>query len=451
MLITLFLVSCQAADSGNSFFYLVETNSGIEIKSTTIPAGEMVTFNDPSIITFVLPFGIGQSGDLVKRSEEKSPFTVLNTGEEFKVTIKKPDGSERALPPVKLADLATYDMRINVSGVKHKKVFILNGYHDPTVDTGPVLDMFAGMIPMQKGDYSITTETERHQEIAHVYGSAPLEIVDGMLIVKGTLSNGTTGDFIVDLGAGTSGIFKDYLPEDAEITKLTAIEYSDKGTRELPGTMGGAGGNVESFLGSTVLSSLTVGDITFDDVSANVVDGGLDIGDRVTLGIIGLDLLQRADIIAFGYGDNPRLELLPKSEVTPGDIPPIRFTIASDHIFIAAQLDGVDFPLVLDTGARGSIISREIANRAKLIFEEGTGKQFKGLDGNPIPAQRTRIRKLTLDRAVFEKVPAHAANLEVLKTLGVSDQGGLLGADFLDRFNRIEVDFTTMTIRMWEK
>jgi predicted aspartyl protease len=273
--------------------------------------------------------------------------------------------------------------------------------------------------------------------------------------VKGKLENGSSGYFIVDFGAGGTVVVRDFLPENTKIQELTGIEYSEKGERTVRGTMGGAGGEVENFLGDALLGELYVGEITFPDVKARVVKAFPKFGEKHVVGILGINLLQRADIVTFDYAKEGYLSLKPESEKEESHssgkrVVELPFSIATKHIFIEGRMNNTPVSFIFDTGARGSIIGLASAQEAGLKLDNESKRQFRGLDGNPIDAKTATVEKLHLGNWEFSNIEFYVADLSVLQKMGLQKNGGLLGNDFLQKYNKVEVDFPGKMIRLWK-
>ncbi|MCP5066420.1 MAG: hypothetical protein GY946_07620, partial [bacterium] len=276
-------------------YLLVDTPEGPVIERVSLAMGEETLIDDERVISFILPLGSGQSGDLVKAADPKARLLVSSSEQGITVSVKRPDGTTRSYPEISYADLAAVDIRLNIiSGSGDKLAYMLRGYESVESDSGPVIDMFRGMIPMAPGDYTVTSEVIPRAPVVQVAGAAELRLIDDDPVVSVELPGGKQGDFIMDIGAGATAIGRKWLPAGTEITKLIGMEYSSSGTREVPGTMGGAGGDVGGFLGVAQIPFLKIGDIVFEDVRVSVVEEMPAFGGHPFAGILGLDLLSRA-------------------------------------------------------------------------------------------------------------------------------------------------------------
>jgi hypothetical protein len=175
----------------------------------------------------------------------------------------------------------------------------------------------------------------------------------------------------------------------------------------------------------------------------------LEFGDKTFAGIIGLDLLQQTESVSFGYGKDAVLLMASQSRESDDNVIEIPFSMAARHIFVDGNIGGTSVALLFDTGARGTIVTREIAAQAGLDLLAGSGREFRGMDGNPIPSELSRPAKLYLNGHPFTAVSFFVADLAVLEGMGLSEDGGILGNDFLLRFELIEVDFKNRLIRLF--
>jgi hypothetical protein len=436
---------------GCKVFYLVEGDESVQLEAVDVPENEMKVLAGEDVITIVVPVDVGTSGDLVQGAEGKGLPLVRCQGGELRIMFQDADGNRREYPGVKMSDLYQYDIRVNVTGVELKEAFMIRGYETFEVDNGPVLDLFGGRFPLAEGDYSITTETRAHEEREAVEGTASLEY-DRLLFASGRFPDGSEAPVIVDLGAGGTVIAKDFVPDGVEISEVVAMEYSAEGERQVSGQMEGAGGTVSGFLGNATLPSLQVGDIHFDEPVVRVLEEFPSFFGRDVGAILGLDLLSLGGVVSFSYGADGAayLELAP--EKRPGEnFLELPFSMAANHIFIDGTINGEPATFLLDTGARGSIVSQSLADKARLLRVEGESMRLQGLDGQPFDAWSATAEKITLEGHGFESVKFLVADLAALKSMGIEQaSGGVIGNDFLQQFERFEVDFEQRTIRFFD-
>lgn len=430
---------------------LVEGPDGVAIESMPIPAGRELVVTRPDLVTVVLPFGIGQSGDMVPRSRRPASLVAEVACGVLHINVRAADGKVRSLPDVDVADLSALDLRVNVTGAGgRQRAFAIAANGPASPAGGPVIDMFQGKLPLGPGDWSITTEVTEHARAAGLVGTVALERADGLLFARVTSADGRTGRFVVDTAAGATVVARGFLPGAAKIEAIEGVEHSAAGARVVPGVMEGAGGEVASLLGAAEVGALALGAINIEGVRANVVASLPALGGAPVDGILGLDVLSRCRNLRLEYKSATTAQLTfaaaaPGGEPI-GDVCP--FTIVAKHLVLPARLDGVDVSLVLDTGARVSLVPTVLAARAKLAPKSGAAdKTLRGLDGKPLKATPRAVNELRLGQASHGDAVFYATDLPVLRALGLDDDAGLLGGDLLGEYRRVEVDFGAQVVR----
>jgi len=151
--------------------------------------------------------------------------------------------------------------------------------------------------------------------------------------------------------------------------------------------------------------------------------------------------------VSFGYGADAVLSWGDEAATSAIDVP---FRTAANHIFIDGIVDGVKADVLLDTGARESILSQGLAGRADLQLSADVAREFKGLDGHPIPARTATVGEFTLGPAALGERRFYAAPLAVFDAMGLAQSGVLLGNDFLKEFRSVQVDFARDRVRLLE-
>jgi hypothetical protein len=451
--VLLHLFTCAATAA--HIFLVTESIGGPQIERIEIDDGEVKSLDGDEVLTVVLPLGIGQSGDLVKRDMRGGSLTISSVGGEILVVKRNPDGKEIEYPAVKIADLPAYNIRVNITGGDgFKRAFYISLYEEAEVDDGPVIDMFAGMIPLEDGDYSITLEISRSQQQVVVSGEAVILYENGFLITEGSLADGRSGYFIIDFGASGTVVEKGFLPAYVEIEEVKGLEYSDEGFREVRSVMSGAGGEVTGFLGVAGAGNMKFGDVVFPDVTVKVIETMPEFGARKIIGILGLDLLKLCDRIAFEYPrGGPGIMMMGGRHTTAGTDAPaaeVPFYLVAKHVFLDGEINEVPVSLLFDTGARNSIISAAIADVADLSdSEDGERGEVRGLDNNPVETRLVIADRLRLGEWLRSDVPMLAADLSVFERIGLRNGGGIIGNDFLDDYSLVEVDFEDGIVSLW--
>jgi hypothetical protein len=456
LMVTAIIALHASAALAAHIFLLKESVAGVEIEMVEISDGEVMTFDGEEIITVMIPLGIGQSGDLVKKEMRSGTFTVRSAGGELHISKKQADGREMSYPVVKIEDLPAYDMRVNVAGGDGlKKAFWIGRYETAEDDDGPVIDMFAGMVPLEDGDYSITLEISASEAGESVSGEIAILYEEGFILAEGALRDGRKGWFIVDFGASGTLLTKEFLPAYVDIEELKGLEYSEKGRREISGVMSGAGGEVTSFLGAAGPGDLIFGDVVFPDVTVSVIESMPDFGSRKIVGILGLDLMKLCDRVAFEYprGGPGVLMMGERHTIAETDAPSaeVPFYLVAKHIFFDGEVNEVPVSFLFDTGARSSILFESIADEARLEEADGEKKgELRGLDDNPVESRTVIADRLRLGEWLRSDVRFLSADLSVFESLGFRQGGGIIGNDFLDDYSLVEVDFGRGVISMWE-
>lgn len=431
---------------------LVERGGDVALEAVAVPAGGELVVDRPDLVTCVLPFGLGQSGDLVPKGRRPARLVARVVGGNLLVEITGGDGRARSLPPVAVADLALLDLRVNVTGAGgRQRAFLVAGNGPATAADGPVLDMFGGKIPLAAGDWSLTTETTRRAQVATLRGVVPCRWQDGLVFVDVTGPDGRKGRFVVDTAAGTTVVARAFLGPEAAIAPIEGVEHSAAGARVVPGVMEGAGGGVASLLGATVIDKLVLGGLHADGVHANVLAELPALGGAAVDGILGLDVLSRCGLLRLerGTGDSGTLAFDPTSAPAGGTALACAFSIVAKHIVLPASLDGTAASLVLDTGARGSLLPPGLAARAKLPPAPGVSpREFRGLDGRPLPARPVSVESLRLGAADAGPATFFAGDVPALAALGLGAEAGLLGNDVLGAWRRLEIDFAAGLVRL---
>ncbi len=146
----------------------------------------------------------------------------------------------------------------------------------------------------------------------------------------------------------------------------------------------------------------------------------------------GLDTIPeryRAGAEPLGIHNRPTAPGTDRPVIRPeGEI--IRFT-PGRHIYIDVRInDSVSARLILDTGAGQTMISPHILAAAGVPFGQGRTVRHRGVaEGVYVDAIRVPVQSLTVGNARVERMAVNAYDM------GWRDVEGLLGQDFLGRFN----------------
>jgi len=450
----------QAEDDANTstcrIFVLKEARGDIKIKSMDLGSGSktktLVCDTESGIIDVILPVGPGGSGSLVQLSDGAT-ITVNCEDDQIQVVSRAKGGKTWERPARTFKDLARYDVRVSVTAADgtQKAFLILKNERVVNDDVGPVMNMFAGRIPLGEGDYVVCTDTFLDDVGTHAKGEAPIEL-KRYPFVKVRLEDGSEGTFIVDIGAGTTIVSQSFLPEDSRIEKASMVQYSAAGKKLLKYAPGGATGKVESILGHVTLSTLLVGGIVYSDVTIDVIKALPDFFGRPVDGIIGLDLLRRTEILSFdlaGHGEaSPKLSLHSSAAGRSKQAIEVPFSIVKSHIFVNGRVNDVPVNFILDTGAPNSLLDVPAAKAARVKGSSGKTRTAKGLDGVGTEMRIGAKAELTIGKKNFADTTFDVSALSVFATLRTGGQSiGLLGNSFFTKFRRVDIDFDRRVVR----
>jgi|CXWL01.1.fsa_nt_gi hypothetical protein len=426
-------------------FLLHRQAAGVALERLDVASGERTRLTmgaGSEWITFVLPLSAGKSADLIQAAAGPAELVADCGADGLTVSVRRQNGQPRALPPVRLAELESYDLRVSVRpGVGSGQVFAVRGGTSITPADGPVLDLFGGRIPLAPGDYAVTLEASAasaRPASAAVSGRAPLVFDGEHAFVRGGIDGGVEGWWVVDLAAGRSVVVHSALPAGLGVTPVSSVEYSAQGARQSAGEMQGLGGAARGFLGAAEVPRISVGSLRFAAADVNVVSALPRVGDRPIVGILGLDLLMRAPVVHLDYAAQGELSLGAQGSSGGSRV---TFTIADRHVFLAARIGARALSLVLDSGAKVSLLAPETAATLGLVAGSDGAVEIRGLDGAATLAPSARVGELRIDGQTFADVTFHLAPLPALGAWGAESAAGILGNDFLRRFAAIELDF----------
>lgn len=447
------LLAACAETRAEHVFILKRHGGTVLIEPMRIPADQTVSIGcngETKIIDVILPVGPGGSGSLARLSDAHTVLVTHRDGA-LSVTMRGADGKTWDRPARAIAELKQQDIRVSVTGHDGvRRAFLISGYETVQDEpVGPVIDMFAGRVPMKEGDYVICTDTYEPLRIPRVYGEAPLTY-DRYVFVPVRLPDGSQGDFVLDIGAGQTVIAREFLPEDIAIEQSGMVQYSAAGREVLKYEPGGATGKTSAVQGMAVLPELRAGSLVFHGASMAVMPDLSKVFKRPVAGILGLDLLRHAEVISLAYSSDGsvRLVMADKSKHTSGDTIETPMATIQSHLAVRADVNGVSTSFILDTGAPNVFLDEPAARAADIKIDETSGKDVSGLDRGSAKAVPGRIAALTWGGATFNDVPAYVSALPVFATLRVHDQPvGLLGNELFARLNFLELDLAKNKVR----
>jgi hypothetical protein len=435
-------------------------SAGFRLEPLQLQDGESKSFvidRDSELVDVIYTVGTGTAGNVIQRSTNSYTLTIRRDGDAYHMNSGTGDGRSKTLPPLSIADLGTYRVRLDITAADgRKKAFVIEaGLHVQNDVSGPVMDMFQGMVPLAPGDLSITSRTDRISQASPrpvVVGEATLVYDKGLLFTRATAGSVDPQEFIVDFAAGSTVVTKAFLPTGVEVQAVEGVEYSEEGPRKIESTMQGAGGEVAGFLGTAILPELTVGTLVFRNVKVSVLASLPEFGGHVPAGILGVNLLSDAAFACVTYpapGKTGHLRLAEESHLNSGDAISFPFSRVGNHFFVEGAVDEAPVTFIFDTGARRTHIHPDVAEVAGIgLIPDDNPDGTRGLDGNKMETHLTVAEQMTLGENTFEQVRFVVADMPVFRTIGLGGSAGLLGNTFLDRFLEVEIDYENEVIRL---
>jgi predicted aspartyl protease len=442
-----------AADppTGCGVFIARQDGPRIVLERLEVPSGETrVIQSDPEsgVIGVVFPPGPGVSGS-VEQPREGRLIVIRCSGTRLHCEVRSGGRVASGFPDRDAADLARFDTRVSViGGDGSRAAFLIEEYARAVVDSGPLQNLFAGApIPLGSDDFIVTTDTSEHVTGEPAAGEAQVE-VRGHVFIHVIGPDGRAGWFLLDTGAAETVVSRAFLPDTARIAEAAMVEYSAAGRRLLDYSPGGATGPVEGVLGHSVLSELRAGTITFRHVEAAILPEIPDYFDRPVSGIIGIDLLRRAEAISIewpsGAAGQGRLRLLETGETAATGAKAPLFMVSS-HVMVPAEVNGTRVFMIIDSGAPRPMLDSTAAIAAGM--SASTGRTLRGLGGRAVSSARANIGSLGLGGRNLADVPCDVSPLDVFRPLRRGDQQvGLMGNSLLSRFERVVIDFRRRSV-----
>lgn len=440
-----------AADGACGVYLLERDGNRVALRRVPVPEGETVVIPagpGTGVIGPVFPPGPGVSSGL-EQAREDLLIVLRCVGDRVRCEVRSGGRVVSGYPERSMTDLSGNDIRVSVVGGDGRRwTFLIRGYREVVDDGGPVQNLFAGApIPLGPGDHVVTTDTYPRDVGAAVRGEAPVDLA-GHAFVRVTGPGGNEGWFVLDTGAAETVVSKSFLADTARIEAAAAVEYSAAGRRLLDYAPPGATGPVLGVLGHARLSELRAGGLVFEDVVAAVLPRFPDFFGRPVEGIIGLDLLRRAASVTLEYpeGSTGRgtLRLGPAGPLREADAT-ARFALVSGHPVFPARIGDVEVFMILDTGAPGAVLDSAAAVAAGLASQDGS--PLVGLGGQGIRGATATIGALTVGGRTVSRLPCRVGALDAFRTLREGQHLGLFGNALVARFERLELDFGSSTVR----
>lgn len=443
--IALFLCLKQGHAQTCNCFLIKQDKNTIAIEKMNIENNRVEIINDPSVIAPVFSMGEGMNGDMVQKERRGGMIVAQCKEGKLKLKFRTKDGVEKPLPDMDLEELKALNIRVNVvSGDGTKKAFLIENYERIKEDKGPVIDMFGGKLPVQPGDYIITTETKRSVKTNSLNGKASFNYRNGWMVVPVSVDGIAKLNFVVDMAATSSVIALKYLPAGIPVNRMEMIEYSAAGAEKKEvSTQGATGATGKDVLqGKALVPHMKLDGMDVPDVNFSVLNefpaGLKQMG---IAGIIGTDLLMRAGILTItNTGDGHGILSFGGNGLQDGTRIP--FTMAGGLFFAEGKVGTVPVSFLLDTGARESIINRSFAEENKLQFRVvNANKKITGIDGNPVNAAMVKVPLIALGEQEYHDRDMVFGDIAALASIGLAKQSAILGMDFFRQFKTVQFDF----------
>ncbi len=429
-------------------FLLKKTDAGLEIEKVDLAENETQVFvcGTEGYITVILPVSAGTSGDFVKAGN-KSVMIARNTEGKLKISVQKPDGSQKELLSKTPAELSALDIKVNVISTDIKKVFKISGYSKAEADdNAPVIDMFQGKIPLESGDFSITTEVTEAEKSLKLEGEFNIRLHGGYYIAVLTLNNSQKVNAVIDLAAAQSFLIRQALPDGVKTFKTSSTMISADGSESVESTLSGFGGNIAGLEACSIPES-ALGNIKTSNWTYYVIDS-LKIVDGVKIeAIIGMDILKNADFITMQIpNETGGKVVLGNESLLKETSTAIPFTLSQGHIFFKGLVNGTESNFLLDTGSPFCIFPLSAAKQHNV--NTITGKKISGADGNYIKTESGAIQNITIGGIWIKEVDCLFTDSPIFAKYGLESNGGLIGTSLLNRLQFLEIDLTSQVLRI---
>lgn len=448
LLIALFKPQQSEAQSACNCFLLTEQKGKLAIEKVTIENNRVEILNDPSIIAPVFSMGEGLNGDMVKKERRGGMIIAQCKDNQLKLKFKTTTGEEKPLPDMDMNVLKQMNIRLNVTGGDgNKKAFLIEKNSEVKEAPGPVMDMFGGKVPIQNGDYILTTETKKATtQVAFLKGKIKFRMKNGWMMIPVTLENGKKAEFVFDLAATSTVIDRSLLPDGVEIRKMEMIAYSEKGAVKSGAAMQGATGQVQEdfLLGKAQLQHLALDTFSVQGVDASVLKSFPEkLKQQGVTGIIGTDIIKRsaACTIAFTSKEEGVIEFHEPPLSTSLSIT-MPFTTAGGLLFADGSIQKVPLKFVLDTGAKETIVSKAFATQQSLAVKTLSKKNITGIDGKPQETSIIQVKELEVGAYLWKDARLILGDVAALQSYGLAGNSAILGMDFFSKFRKIQLDFT---------
>jgi hypothetical protein len=452
----LFVVCCspRILHAQCDVWQLSRSGREIALHSTPLESGrtEVLQPDGTSVVSAVVVQSEGQSADLVMPGTVSRLITRCQ-GDTLRVLVQRGDQPPREVMAMSMRELRGFRLTVHVTGGDGATArFRLDGWKTAVRESGPVIDLFQGRVPLPSNGHAITTVVERandgSERSSALGGTATVRFDAGYPMVQ--LRTPTAPRAVLDLAAANTIIRRDRIPSSVAVLGATMRQASADGVRLLPLSGEGAGGALTGFQTAT-LPHLQLGSIDAAQVEVMTLQSLPAIGGAPIDAIVGLDVLRRARTVRLTKRSGAEWSLSMGRDVVAMGTPPtatLPLRRVGALVGVDTRVDGHDVFLVLDSGSPFTVISSSVATAAQLHTTPFTGRAPRGLDGRPIAMRDATVSSLRAAAVALTDIPVRVADLPVLAKLGTAHVG-LMGSDVLQRFQAIELDFSADVLRLW--
>ncbi len=429
-------------------FLLKNSDSGLEIEKIDIAENETQVFvcGTEGFITVILPVSAGTSGDFVKAGT-KSVMIARYTEGKLKISVQKPDGTQKELLTKTPEELSRFDIKVNVISIDVKKVFKISGYEKAEVDdNSPVIDMFQGKIPLNPGDYSITTEITDAEKSLKLDGEFDLRLHGGYYFTELVLNNSRKVNAVLDLAAAQSFLIRSAVPEGVKTFKTSSTMISADGSETVESSLSGFGGSLTGLEACSITES-SLGSIKTGNWTYYVIDSIKTVDGVKIEAIVGLDILKNTDFLTMQIpAENSGKCYLSRGSMLKGPATTIPFTLSQGHIFFKGLVNGTESSFLLDSGSPFCIFPMSAAKMFNV--NTTTGKKIFGADGNEIKTETGSIENISIGSIGIKNIDCLFTDSPIFAKYGLESNGGLIGTSLLNRLQFLELDLTSQVLRI---
>lgn len=446
MLLFAFLLPLAAGEA--SAFLVKRVGASLQVVQVPLSEGHPLTVRPGGeVVAVVVPAAEGQSADLV-RSQDGLQVTLEAQGARLRVRVKR-GGADREVLDRPVAELQALRIRIHITtGDGLRGRWRIDGWRTVAPEGGPVLNLFAGQIPLGPQDAVLTTQVEQApvQAVAAESATLPLTWAKGHPSVPLRLGNRTL-PAVVDTAAATTLVGSNALPPGQAITPATMAEISATGRRSLPLEAQGAGGATTGF-GTTTLS-LALGSRDLGPTPV-LVPSGAALPPGLPEVILGLDVLVPLGRVRFERTSEGGWQLRIGARAHEGPPPAVEVPLvqAGALFGVEARVGGHAAFLVIDSGSPHTFLPPALAHRAGWQLRPLPGPAPRGLDGRPLIVQGTTA-SMELGTWTRRSQDLRVGDLPVLAKFTGNLPVGLLGSDVLGTCRAFELDFYEGRFRLW--